>query len=203
MNGKLKVALIGSRALHDDIDPNKQRDIDLLYKVCSRLAILGVGFRSGLASKGLDAIAQHAYSEALINGQAFESQFEVYVGDIKDIHKSKLPNKNLAVVRNPQRIIETEEIASRFHPNWKACSPYAIKQHSRNVHQILGYNLDEPVDAIITWCITKNNLPVGGTATAYKLALNQNIPVINLYDLERAEFIDSIKELLLKHGVIG
>lgn len=198
----LRIALIGSRALHEQ--GINEEDIKLLHKVCYRLATLGITFRSGLCNKGMDAIAQIEYSRALSERKAFESQFEVYVWDIKAIHKSQLPNKHLALVRNATLKHETEKIASTLHSNWEACSDYAKAQHARNVHQILGYHLNEPVDAVITWGVLDNyGKPIGGTGTALRLAEQRRIPIFNLYNCPHDVFLSQVTNFLRSQRVRG
>lgn len=196
-----RIALIGSRSLHDNSENFK--DIELCHKVCYRLAELGVTFTSGLCSKGMDAIAQKAYSEVLGRGMAFQSQFEVYVYSQKYIHRSRLPNKHLAIALNSTDKREMAQIASRLHPNWDACDTYAREMHTRNVAQILGGQLDKPVNAVITWCEVDNYLqPIGGTATAIKLALEKGIPVFNLNTSDKKAVLNEIRKLLLRNKII-
>lgn len=199
MQAPLRIALIGSRELHKR---NCTDDIEALHKVCFKLAKLGIIFRSGLCATGLDAIAQIEFSRAMELGYATSDQFEVFVYQRKNIDDSALPNAELAQLRNPNLIPKLIEIASSVHGNWAACSPYAVGQHTRNVHQIHGYNLDQPVQAVVTWCVTdKKGKPMGGTATAINLASQANIPVINLYDLGYENFIKAIHELLKQYGI--
>lgn len=70
------------------------------------------------------------------------------------------------------------EIAAAIHPAWERCSQGARKLHARNIHQVLGPELNRPSDALICW--TRNGELVGGTATAIRLAMRNNIPVYNL-----------------------
>lgn len=192
---RLRIALIGSRALHTQ--KGHESDIKFLHKLCYRLAELGIQFTSGLCKDGLDAIAQIEYSRAVDNHKAFLSQFEVYVYNIKAVHKSKLPNKHLATPMNMSIKKQLYDIASKLVSHWNNCDDYARSQHARNIHQILGYNLDEPVNAVITWCVTDNyGTPIGGTATAIKLAQQYNIPVFNFYGANRADVIRAIHQFL-------
>lgn len=73
---------------------------------------------------------------------------------------------------------EAEEIAKSIHPAWKACSYGARKLHSRNVQQVLGYDLKTPTSFVICW--TLDGKHSGGTATAIKLAIQIGVPVFNL-----------------------
>ena len=188
----MRIALIGSRQLEQKQEYFE--DIKLCYNVCMRLAQLGVTFTSGLCELGMDGIAQKAYSKAVDLGLAKESQFEVYVADQYNIRRSTLPRKHLATVRNKDLISETERIASEVHPAWDRCNDWARGMHSRNCHQILGYDLQSPVDAVICW--TPDGAVVGGTATALKLAMKCDIPVFNLGVSDKKSVLNDIKNFL-------
>lgn len=69
-------------------------------------------------------------------------------------------------------------LASTIHPAWDKLSQGAKKLHARNVYQVLGPNLSDPVDLLICW--TKNGKDIGGTRTAIVLARQYNIRIINL-----------------------
>ena len=194
----MRIALIGSRQLEQKEEYFK--DIKLCYNVCMRLAELGVTFTSGLCEIGMDGIAQKAYSKAVDLGLAKESQFEVYVADQYNIRRSTLPRKHLAIVRNKDLISETERIASEVHPAWDRCNEWARGMHSRNCHQILGYDLQSPVDAVICW--TPNGKIQGGTSTAIRIALKYNIPVFNLGIKDKESVLQSIKKFLEDGGVV-
>ena len=188
----MRIALIGSRQLEQKQEYFE--DIKLCYNVCMRLAQLGITFTSGLCEIGMDGIAQKAYSEAVDLGLAKESQFEVYVADQYNIRRSTLPRKHLAIVRNKDLISETERIASEVHSAWDRCNEWARGMHSRNCHQILGYDLKSPVDAVICW--TPDGKIQGGTATAIRIAMKHNIPVFNLGAKDKESVLQSIKKFL-------
>ena len=188
----MRIALIGSRQLEQKQEYFE--DIKLCYNVCMRLAQLGVTFTSGLCEIGMDGIAQKAYSKAVDLGLAKESQFEVYVADQYNIRRSTLPRRHLATVRNKDLISETERIASEVHPAWDRCNEWARGMHSRNCHQILGYDLQSPVDAVICW--TPDGAVVGGTATALKLSMKYDIPVFNLGVSDKESVLNDIKNFL-------
>ena len=188
----MRIALIGSRQLEQKQEYFE--DIKLCYNVCMRLAQLGITFTSGLCEIGMDGIAQKAYSKAVDLGLAKESQFEVYVADQYNIRRSTLPRKHLAIVRNKDLISETERIASEVHPAWDRCNEWARGMHSRNCHQILGYDLQSPVDAVICW--TPDGAVVGGTATVIRIAMKYNIPVFNLGVPDKESVLNDIKNFL-------
>ena len=195
----MRIALIGSRQLEQKQEYFE--DIKLCYNVCMRLAQLGITFTSGLCELGMDGIAQKAYSKAVDLGLAKESQFEVYVADQYNIRRSTLPRKHLAIVRNKELISETERIASEVHPAWDRCNEWARGMHSRNCHQILGYDLQSPVDAVICW--TPNGAVVGGTRTALLLAQDAGIPIFNLGRPDQGKVLEEIRQFLLDHNVVG
>lgn len=74
------------------------------------------------------------------------------------------------------------EFASRYHPAWAKCSPYARKLHGRNAMIILGENLDNPVRFVLCW--TESGRDEGGTGLAMRIAWSHNIPVFNLKNRE-------------------
>ena len=188
----MRIALIGSRQLEQKQEYFE--DIKLCYNVCMRLAQLGVTFTSGLCELGMDGIAQKAYSKAVDLGLAKESQFEVYVADQYNIRRSTLPRRHLAIVRNKDLISETERIASEVHPAWDRCNEWARGMHSRNCHQILGYDLQSPVDAVICW--TPDGKIQGGTATAIRISMKYDIPVFNLGVADKKSVLNDIKNFL-------
>ena len=194
----MRIALIGSRQLEQKQEYFE--DIKLCYNVCMRLAQLGVTFTSGLCEIGMDGIAQKAYSKAVDLGLAKESQFEVYVADQYNIRRSTLPRRHLATVRNKDLISETERIASEVHPAWDRCNEWARGMHSRNCHQILGYDLQSPVDAVVCW--TPDGKIQGGTATAIRISMKYDIPVFNLGTKDKESVLQSIKKLLEDGGVV-
>lgn len=69
------------------------------------------------------------------------------------------------------------EIASKIHPAWHACRPYARLLHARNVYQVLGKDLNTPSRFLLCW--TERGESKGGTRTAIKLAEKYDIPVLN------------------------
>lgn len=72
-------------------------------------------------------------------------------------------------------------LASQLHPAWERCSFGAKKLHSRNTFQILGPKpISNPIKTKFVVCYTQNAEIKGGTATAIKLAMQNNIPVFNL-----------------------
>ena len=63
----------------------------------------------------------------------------------------------------------------------------------RNLNQVLGKDIDNPDLSNLLVCWTENGEIKGGTATAIRLAMKFNVPVINL---GIQEDIDKLKELM-------
>jgi hypothetical protein len=82
------------------------------------------------------------------------------------------------------------QLASRLHPAWKRLDRGPRALHARNMHQILGQDLQSPVDFVVCYTpdgsLTGHGPDTGGTATALRLAYRNNIPVLNIKRPEHA-----------------
>jgi hypothetical protein len=80
------------------------------------------------------------------------------------------------------------EIAEELHPAWNNCKPFVKRLMARNVLQIMGQNLDSPVQFVV--CLTLDGCEshatrshkTGGTGQAISLASLMDIPVHNLFN---------------------
>lgn len=149
---------IGSRQSPKEI-------LELIEKIARKLAKDGYLLRSGGApgadtsfEKGCDK--ERGAKEIYLPWQGF--------------------NKNTSKLVHPMP--EAFNLAQEIHPAWSKCSPAAKKLHARNIHQVLGTNLDSPVKFVLFWAETKNQKVEGGTATAVNLAIQLNIPTFNLLE---------------------
>jgi hypothetical protein len=131
---------------------------------------------------------------------AFEYGCDKCNSNLKEIY---IPWKNFNG-SNSDLIVYKEQAfdtASRYHPNWYACSPGARKLHARNVHQILGWEFDNPSDFVI--CYTDRGLLKGGTSLAINIAADYNIPIFNigLYskDSQQEALVNFIKNILERY----
>lgn len=93
-------------------------------------------------------------------------------------------------------------IASEIHPNWKACDSVAKLLHGRNVFQILGHAMEEPVEMLICWSPVTGDSIKGGTRTAWEIAKRFKVRrLINLAvpeDFTRAlQFVGLTEERLM------
>lgn len=67
----------------------------------------------------------------------------------------------------------------KYHPKPNCLSESSLKLMSRNTYQVLGLDLNSPVDFVLCW--TKDGKPSGGTGQALRIAKNYNIPIFNFY----------------------
>lgn len=85
------------------------------------------------------------------------------------------------------------EMAARYHPSWKYLRYGAKKLMARNCHQVLGMNLDDPVEYVICWTpdgsLDGKGPKCGGTGQALRMAHDLGIKV---YNLQREDHFDEI-----------
>jgi len=79
---------------------------------------------------------------------------------------------------------QAEELASYFHPRWNLCTPSMRKLHARNCQQVLGKNLDNPIDFLLFRAPERKGWVEPGSATAVLIARRMNIPTFNLWQEE-------------------
>jgi hypothetical protein len=153
MNKTKFYAGIGSRKTPQEV-------LDKFYKLGKYLANKKYVLRSGGAD-GADFVFEKGCRDE-------EGKMEIYI-----------PWENFN--NNPSLLfsipIGAYLIASQIHPAWEKLSNGAKKLHARNCLEILGQDLNCPVDFVI--CYTENGETKGGTATAIKIAQILKIPVFN------------------------
>lgn len=104
----------------------------------------------------------------------------------------------------PGQIYTRDAIVHEMHPAaayMKENKPGAYALHSRNVHQVLGMNLDQlrPSSFVLYFAEEdKKGNPKGGTATAVALAKSHNIRTLNLLHLENMEKLELFLESMEK-----
>lgn len=86
-------------------------------------------------------------------------------------------NSDIAVV-SPKALKIIKELTLEYGDYNQKCKDWMWKLTARNVHQILGKDLNDPVSFVV--CYTKNGEEIGGTRWALRLAKKMNIPVYNL-----------------------
>lgn len=159
----MRYAGIGSRKITPEI---KTRQI----RIGSLLALKGYELISG-GAPGSDS----AFEEGCDSVNGAKSIYLPHKGFNK--HTSEYYVENWAYKD------EAARMAKEFYGNsWDLITPFARAAHTRNVAQILGWDLVSPVE--FGFCYTDTGKPKGGTAQAIKVARYYNIPMYNLFEEE-------------------
>lgn len=144
------------------------RDVCLqMTAIAKRLASLGYTCNSGGAD-GADTAFERG---AVINRQIFlpwDGFNGKHVETMNKFHntwKYSVPPFNGDLVR-------------KYHPKPDALSDAGWKFMSRNSYQVLGNDLNTPVEFVLCW--TKDGKASGGTGQAIRIANDKGIPVFNL-----------------------
>lgn len=167
---------IGSRSVPNSI-------IDMMVSFGTFAASHGATLRSG-AADGADS--------------AFELGANKWGGATEIFLPWEKYNDHPSSLFPPSR--KAHKLASTIHPAWNKLSRPVRLLVARNMHQILGYDLNTPVQFVV--CYTPDGCQshmtygssTGGTGSAISLASQNNIPIFNFAIPNRLE--DS-KEYLL------
>lgn len=171
---------IGSRKLPDFVQKQMIRFGDLAAKA-------GWTLRSG-AARGAD--------------ESFEIGCDSYNGNKEIFLPWKGFNNHISNMFTPSE--EAHKLASEIHPRYDYLSRGAKLLVARNMHQILGEDLNTPVDFVICWtpdgCESHETYgeTTGGTGTAIALASKHNIPIFNI--VSEARFQEAILYMLTITG---
>ena len=168
----------------------------------------GIGSRE-TPKEALDQMQQFAYQAAqrgwiLRSGGAggADTAFEVGCDHANGQKEIFLPwkgfNENESSLFNvdPRAL----DLAKEIHPAYNALSRTAKLLIGRNMHQVLGRNLNEPVKCVVCWTRdgceswTSYGRNTGGTGSAIALASHNGAVVFNLQRPDR--FIDALEFLL-------
>lgn len=88
------------------------------------------------------------------------------------------------------------KVAAEIHPVWNALKPAAKQLVARNMQQIMGQEMNEPVSCVICWTpdgcesIETYCRKTGGTGTAIAFASSLNIPIFNLKNPFRYQYAE-------------
>lgn len=166
---------IGSRKAPDEI-------LQTMIVIAKHLANHGYTLRSG---------------GAIGSDTAFEQGCDLVKGK-KEIWLPKINNNTKEYNRYPTK--QHMELVSKVHPVWDKLSDFAKALHARNSGQVLGEDLNTPVDFVVCWtpdgCEHHNTRKkdTGGTGTAISVASQRNISIYNLANKVSKETL--IKKLL-------
>lgn len=154
------------------------------YRKAHNMFYTGIGSRSTPITTQVTMckIAQYLNSigYTLRSGGAYgaDSAFESQAGTLKEIY---LPWKGFNS-NNSQLFTPSEEaytLAEKYHPAWHRLRPSVKALMARNMHQVLGLNLDTPSDFVV--CYTSDGRFSGGTGQALRLCKDLKVPIFNLF----------------------
>ena len=84
---------------------------------------------------------------------------------------------------------EANRIAALHHPGWTSLPETHKILHARNSFQVLGPELNDPVDMVVCW--TEDGAMSGGTSQALRIAKEREIPIFNLGTSEGLAAVES------------
>lgn len=184
-------ACIGSRKTPANI-------IKLTIRFTNILAELGYAMYSGGCPEGMDKAGQYG---AYAHGSSDKSKNRIY-SSWEGMSGIKHNPEFGAYV--PQDHFDNYEQAQalglKARGSWEGLGRGGIAHHSRNPYQVLGDDLQSPVDFVLTWApYARKGAPyvTGGTATAVKIAVEHNIPIYNLIDPELEDRIEYFCNVVL------
>lgn len=145
------------------------RDVCLyMTAIAKRLASLGYTCNSG-GAEGADSAFERG---AVVNRQIFlpwDGFNRKYV-----LAMNKLHGEGSYIVPPFNK-----ELVRKYHPKPSLLTGSGWKFMSRNSYQVLGLDLNTPVDFVLCW--TKDGKATGGTGQALRIAQDRSIPIFNLY----------------------
>jgi hypothetical protein len=165
---------------------------------------------SGIGSRKTPILFQYLFQDIgsilsekgflLRSGHAFGADFAFELGASKVNGKKEIfipwkgyNNSTEIVVEDPSILEQARKIAESIHPFWNGISTGAKHLHTRNIFQITGSTLNDPVDFVLCW--TQDSSKRGGTRTAIIYAEQLGIPVYDFGNFE-LKFSDELtKEL--------
>lgn len=176
--------MIGSRSTPTEV-------CKTLREIAKELYLIRYHGRSG-GAKGADQAMEDGHTIGVIENASIYLPWDNFNG--KSSIKRGYINSTKLITYD-----RAKEIASGVHPAWDKCKRGVQALHTRNVFQILGSSLKAPSDFVICYAEptgTKGYVK-GGTGTAVKIAIDNGIPVYNLWDtvvVDSHKFVQGILE---------
>jgi hypothetical protein len=146
-----------------------QEILGLMTELASKLEEGGWTLRSGHAEG-----ADWAFETGVRKRAEIYLPWPSFNADLELPDRGRIPPKRT----EPQP--EAYAIAAEFHPVWNALTRGAKALHARNVHQILGNDVTDPVlsEFVVGW--TLHGRGRGGTGQAFRMARHFEIPTFDL-----------------------
>lgn len=133
-----------------------------------------------------------------------DTYFENGVQEFKEIFipwKEFNNSTSLLYPDNMKYMFDARTIAHNHHPAWNKLSEPAKILHTRNVFQVLGYDLESPSDFVICYAPQIGDSVQGGTGQAVRIAKTYNIPVYNMFlEKDRKQVFDMLSRLNVEHA---
>lgn len=86
-------------------------------------------------------------------------------------------------------MVYADELVREIHPHYDALDGFSYWAHMRNCFQILGHDLESPVNDVIYWAPYSGEEVSGGTRTAVMLARMFDIPDWNMASPEDMNYL--------------
>jgi hypothetical protein len=136
--------------------------------IAKKLASLGYTCNSGGAD-GADSAFERG---AVVNRQIFLPWDGFNRRTVANMIKMHGEGSYLVPSFNP-------DLVRKYHPKPDALSDAGWKFMSRNSYQVLGKDLNTPVEFVLCW--TKDGKASGGTGQSLRIAKDHGIPIFNFY----------------------
>ncbi len=177
-----------------------------------RVAFVDVKYYTGIGSRDcpehlgnlMTQTAKYLYSKNYIlrsgGAEGADTYHELGYPDNKEIYIPRENYRNIkhGIVPNLPDFIPLVKIGCKHFNNIR--SKLVRDLHTRNVCQIIGNNIHNPVLSNFVLCYTYNGEYVGGTATAMHLADHFQIPIFNYgYYKTFSECKKELKKFLETH----
>jgi len=176
---------VGSRETPKEI-------LELMREYSRTMALKGWSFRSGGADGADSAFSDGWFDAFKINPEILSAEVYLPWNGFNDLHKGDI---NCVLVTDKNIISQAQEIVKSVHPAYDKLTRGPLALHTRNVFQVLGSDIKTPSKGCIAYAkIDSKGNPMGGTATAIKIALMNGIPVRNLYKEGDKKFIEDFVE---------
>lgn len=182
----MKIAGIGSR---DTPEPVCKQLSTITYGLVKK----GHRIVSGNA-EGADFACQSGAHFALMErGILYSSKDNEIILPVRGFNATRLATLSTGeykLASNSSCYGEALKMAKQIHKLGENLKGFALQAHARNVFQIYGFEMDDPVEMVVCWTpdgvehacdVTKET---GGTGTAITLASNLGIPVLNIKNPE-------------------
>lgn len=178
---------VGSREISEE-------EWEVMEAVAKWLANLGFTLRSGKAM-GSDSAFESGVEES-----NHKLNKEIYIPWEKFEGGNTFQGKPIVLdAPDTMNYAITIEWIKKVHPAFEKLKQGARKLHQRNVHQVLGKDLENPVPSVFLLACAasdKNGDAKGGTGTAWKIAKESGVPCFNIRGKTKREIFDFLRPLV-------